>query len=148
MDTSRRSTDTQSLFIEVHAMSDTKVLYSAVILDSESKDKLVSALLPVLPKDWKVYAHHMTIVFGKGLDDKSEIGKSVALKVTETGVSNEAIAVRVEGYPTSNKIPHVTVAVNTAEGGESHHSNQIENWNALDLDEALVLSGVVTEIKQ
>ena len=50
-----------------------KVLYSAVVIDKESKDKLMNALASKLPEGWKVFAHHMTIVFGKGLEDKSEI---------------------------------------------------------------------------
>lgn len=101
-------------------------MYSAVVLDNESKDKLVNALSKKLPEGWTVFAHHMTISFGKGLDDKSEIGKSVTLVVTELGLSDKAMAVKVEGYPTNNKIPHVTVAVNTANGGKPFNSNQIK----------------------
>ena len=125
-----------------------KVLYSAVVLDNESKDKLVNALSKKLPEGWTVFAHHMTISFGKGLDDKSEIGKSVTLVVTELGLSDKAMAVKVEGYPTNNKIPHVTVAVNTANGGKPFNSNQIKEWAVLDLVEILELHGVVTEVKQ
>ena len=123
-----------------------KVLYSAVVIDKESKDKLMNALASKLPEGWKVFAHHMTIVFGKGLEDKSEIGKTVTLTATELGLSDKAMAVKVEGYHTNNKIPHVTVAVNTAEGGKPFNSNQIKDWHSLD--ETLELHGVVTEIKQ
>ena len=125
-----------------------KVLYSAVVLDDESKNKLIAALQSKLPEGWTVYAHHMTIVFGKGLEDKSEIGKSVTLLATELGLSNKAMAVKVEGYPTNNKIPHITVAVNTADGGKPYNSNQIKEWQGLELTETLELRGVVTEIKQ
>ena len=123
-----------------------KVLYSAVVIDKESKDKLMNARASKLPEGWKVFAHHMTIVFGKGLEDKSEIGKTVTLTATELGLSDKAMAVKVEGYHTNNKIPHVTVAVNTAEGGKPFNSNQIKDWHSLD--ETLELHGVVTEIKQ
>ena len=123
-----------------------KVLYSAVVIDKESKNKLINALSSKLPEGWKVFAHHMTIVFGKGLEDKSEIGKTVTLTATELGLSDKAMAVKVEGYHTNNKIPHVTVAVNTAEGGKPFNSNQIKDWHSLD--ETLELHGVVTEIKQ
>ena len=123
-----------------------KVLYSAVVIDKESKNKLINALASKLPEGWKVFAHHMTIVFGKGLEDKSEIGKTVTLTATELGLSDKAMAVKVEGYHTNNKIPHVTVAVNTAEGGKPFNSNQIKDWHSLD--ETLELHGVVTEIKQ
>ncbi len=125
-----------------------KVLYSEVVLDNESKNKLISTLQSKLPEGWDIFAHHMTIVFGKGLDDKSEVGKSVTLVVTELGLSEKAMAVKVEGYATNNKIPHITVAVNTANGGKPFNSNQIKNWSSLDLSQALELNGVVTEITQ
>ena len=129
-------------------MSDNKnkVLYSAVVIDKESKDKLMNALSSKLPEGWTVFAHHMTIVFGKGLDDKSEIGKAVTLTATELGLSDKAMAVKVEGYHTNNKIPHITIAVNTDDGGKPFNSNQIKDWYGLD--ETLELHGVVAEITQ
>tara|TARA_R110000796_G_scaffold248124_2_gene374572 strand:- start:18711 stop:19847 length:1137 start_codon:yes stop_codon:yes gene_type:complete len=120
-----------------------KVLYSAVVLDGESTDKLLNSLQ--IPEGWKPFAHHMTIVFGKGLDDKNEIGKTVTLTATKIGVSNLAMAVNVVGYPSANDIPHVTVAVNVAEGGKPYNSNQITNWSPLN--PPIKLSGVVQEIK-
>ena len=131
-------------------MSDNKnkVLYSAVVLDSESKERLINTLSSKIPEGWVIYAHHMTIAFGKGLDDKSQIGKSVSLLVTDLGLSDLALAVKAEGYPTNNKIPHITIAVNKAEGGKPFNSNQIKNWSSLGLGDTLVLNGVVTEVTQ
>jgi len=120
-----------------------KILYAAVVLDNESKNKLLNSL--EIPEGWKAFAHHMTIVFGKGLDDKNEVGRTVYLKATEVGYSNLAMAVKVIGYPSTNDIPHITVAVNVAEGGKPFLSNKITDWKTLD--SPIHLSGVVEELK-
>ena len=122
-----------------------RVLYSAVVLDKDSQNKLLNSFK--IPEGWQSYAYHMTIVFGKGLEDKSEIGKKVELTATELGISDMAMAVKVEGYPSANEIPHITIAVNVNEGGKPYDSNKINNWGKLDLGYTLKLYGKVTEIK-
>lgn len=122
-----------------------KVLYSAVVLNKESQSKLLEQF--PAPEGWRKIAHHMTIVFGKGLDDKSEVGTEVELTVTELGISDMAMAVKVEGYPSANKIPHITIAVNDKEGGKPVMSNDITNWGKVDLGYTLNLYGIVTEVK-
>jgi len=124
-----------------------RVLYSAVVIDEKSKAVLFTALATKIPQDWKVFAHHMTIVFGKGLPEelKGDLGKTVTLSATEVGVSDMAIAVKVSGYPSSNDTPHITIAVNTAEGGKPFMSNKITNWETVGAP--ITLTGVVTEIK-
>jgi len=79
------------------------------------------------------------------LDDKNEVGRTVYLKATEVGYSNLAMAVKVIGYPSTNDIPHITVAVNVAEGGKPFLSNKITDWKTLD--SPIHLSGVVEELK-
>jgi predicted kinase len=126
---------------------ESRVLYAAVVLDKESQSSLLSQFASKLPEGWENIAHHMTIVFGRGLDDKNEIGKEVELTVTELGISDVAMAVKVEGYPSANDIPHITVAVNEAGGGKPFMSNKITNWDKVDLGYKLKLYGIVTEIK-
>lgn len=110
---------------------DSNIQYSAVVLNQLSHDNLVNHPYPVeIPSDWKIYAHHMTIVFGKGLDDKKEIGKEVVLHVTHVGKSDMAMAVRVSGYPSKNAIPHITLAINP-NGGKPVMSNQITDWQEI-----------------
>jgi hypothetical protein len=41
-----------------------------------------------------------------------------------------AVAVRVEGFPSKNKIPHVTLAVNP-EGGKPFMSTRLKNGKIL-----------------
>ena len=56
-----------------------------------------------------------------------------------------AIAVKVDGYPSKNPIPHITLAVNRAQGGKPVMSNDIKNWEKFEGE--LTLSGKVVEKK-
>lgn len=130
-----------------------KVLYSAVVLDKGSQLKLIRSLEGYIPSNWKIFAHHMTIVFGQGLPEniKDMEGEKVNLKVSEVGMSDMAMAVKVSGFYSKNDIPHVTVAVNVDEGGKPFMSNKITNWKPLsefNITSDLILSGIVTEIKK
>jgi hypothetical protein len=89
----------------------------------------------------------MTINFGKGLPDelKPHLGTSVLIRATEVGISDKAMAVKVEGYHSDNDLPHVTVAVNVNDGGKPVMSNQITDWKKMD--SYINLIGVVTENK-
>ena len=97
----------------------------------------------LIPEGWKVIAHHMTINLGE-LKDKSNVGEEVVLTVTDVGLSNMAMAVKVSGYPSKNENPHITIAVNP-DGGKPAMSNQITNWRPV---KKVMLNGVVTEIKK
>lgn len=123
-----------------------KVLYSAVVLDTKSRSKLLAALGHHIPKDWKVIAHHMTIAFGKPFPEelKNFIDANCELRAVAIGKSELAIAVKVDGFPSDNKIPHITLAVNEAAGGKPVYSNAIENW--VELDNYINLSGIGREI--
>lgn len=124
------------------------ILYSAVVLDPESHKKLINLINDFfILDDWKILAHHMTITFGKGLPDnlKNRLGDKVTLKAIEFGQSDKAIAVKVEGFPSDNIIPHITIAVNTGIGAKPVDSNSITNW--VPLKEPINLTGTITEIK-
>jgi len=118
-----------------------------VVLDKTSTGKLLTAVHHNAPEDWKTFAHHMTINFGKGLTGElvDDLGKTVTLRAVAVGKSDMAMAVKVEGYHSDNAIPHVTMAVNVADGGKPVMSNQITNWK--NLDSYINLNGVVTENK-
>lgn len=119
-----------------------KVLYSAVVLDEQSHDLLLNVFNDVIPEGWKTFAHHMTIAFGKGVDNPEDLGTVATLKVVELGISDMAIAVRVEGYPSKNAIPHITLAINP-NGGKPVMSNQITDWKPI---KSFEISGTVTNI--
>jgi predicted kinase len=123
------------------------ILYSAVVLDEESHNKLVKIFKSDIPDGWAPIAHHMTIAFGKPAPKKEDIGKEVELKITKLGKSDMAVAVQVEGYPSNNKIPHITLAVNP-DGGKAVMSNDIENWSDYKGNKELIVRGIVTNIKK
>lgn len=119
------------------------ISYSCVLLDQASKTALLEADLPIaIPTDWKIFAHHMTINLGK-LKDKSELGKEVILQVIGVGISDMAMAVKVNGFHSKNAIPHITIAINP-DGGKPVMSNNITKWQDV---KPFFITGVVTEIK-
>lgn len=123
---------------------ETNVLYSAVVLDGGSRASLLARVENEIPQGWDVIAHHMTIAFGKPVPNQEDLDKDVTLTVTELGLSDMAMAVRVEGYPSKNDIPHITIAVNP-NGGKAVMSNDITEWIKL---KPFNISGKVTEIKK
>jgi hypothetical protein len=66
------------------------------------------------------------------------------LEVNGFGFNNQVIAVRVSGYFTTNKNPHITIAVNRANGGKPVMSNAIANWHDMA---PFKISGTVQELK-
>jgi len=121
-----------------------------LVLDANSKNKLITALGNLIPDGWKLYAHHMTINFGKGLSDelRGDLGQTKSLTATAVGLSDMAMAVHVVGYHSDNKIPHITVAVNVEGGGKPVMSNDIPMWKTLEDNYNITpikLSGVVVE---
>lgn len=129
-----------------------KILYSAVVLTKESHGKLLNSLTNVIPDDWKTFAHHMTIVFGQGLPEDliKYNGMKVKLTAKEFGLSDMAMAVKVDGFHSNNEIPHITVAVNVNAGGKPFMSNKINDWKPLNQVAGvshIELEGVVEEVK-
>jgi len=123
---------------------DSDILYSGVVLDEKSKGLLLQAFSDLIPKGWNIYVHHMTIAFGKGVENKADLGKEVDLTVTKIGVSDVAIAAGVEGYPSKSVIPHITIAINP-DGGKPVMSNDISDWKSV---ENFKIRGVVTNVKK
>lgn len=122
-----------------------KTKFASLVLDEKSKSKLLAAVGYLVPDGWKVYAHHMTINFGKGLSDelKGDLGEDKQIRATAIGKSDKALAVKVEGYHSDNAIPHVTIAINVNEGGKPVMSNDITDWEPLE--NYIKLNGKVTE---
>ena len=138
------------------------VSYSAVVIDEESKAKLMKAAQEIgIPEGFvhqtkagKPLPHHMTIKMGglfhkKPSKDYSQIydvGEVVKMKVVSIGLDENAMAAEVElpeGKKSKNKIPHVTIAI--PEGGKPFLSNKIpmENWQSITPFE---ISGTVKEV--
>ena len=118
------------------------ISYSAVVLDHDTSELLLNKFDDEIPDGWKKYAHHMTIALGKAVEDENLLGSIQTLIVTQIGKSDMAIAVRVEGFPSKNKIPHITLAVNP-DGGKPFMSNKIEEWEDIEQFE---ITGEVSNI--
>jgi hypothetical protein len=131
--------------LEAKSMHSQK-LFASLVLDNGSKNKLLDSVSKYIPEGWKVIAHHMTINFGKGLpqDLKGDLGKTKTITATEIGISEMAIAVKVNGYHSDNTIPHITIAINP-NGGKPVMSNDITDWQPLE--SPISLSGIVSEEK-
>lgn len=119
------------------------ILYSAVVLDTASRTKLLDMVGNNIPEGWVPIAHHMTINLGP-LKDKADIGKEITLTVTEVGISDMAVAVKVDGYATKNDVAHITLAVNP-EGGKPAMSKDITKYQSI---KTFMIKGVVTEISR
>jgi len=117
-------------------------MFSAVILKPKSQKRLIKAFESYAPEGWRYYAHHMTIVFNETLPIPEDLEKNVELTVTHIGFSLKAIAFKVSGYPSKNKIPHITLAV--ARDSKPYLSNMIEDWYSI---EPVKVNGVVAETK-
>ena len=72
----------------------------------------------------------------------TSLERKVTFLEAKVGVSEDAIAVKVDGYPSSNKIPHVTIAI--PKDGKPFHSNLITDWRPVD--EEIIIKGKVREI--
>lgn len=120
--------------------------YTALVLDEESHAKLVSQF--VVPSDWQKICHHMTINLGDAEAGPAAhlVGQEFEVTATTFGQDDRVVAVGVEtSVPSSNKIKHITVAVNVNGGGKAKHSNELTNWTALA--QPLVLRGVIQVVR-
>lgn len=122
-----------------------KVLYSAVVLDGRSKQRLIQRFQDQIPEGWEIIAHHMTINLGP-INSKFQkfIGMKVELSVNDIAIDNKVLAVGVSGFESLNAKPHITIAVNRQGGGKPKDSNNLMNWQKLKVP--LLVTGKVTEI--
>ena len=116
-------------------------IYFGVFLDADESERVYNIInsLPGIdiPDNWRKYTDHMTIIY----NNKSEIaqawakataprvGEDVLLKATHVGVSDKAIAIRVNGEMSANAIPHITIACSPT--GKPVDSNKITNWREI-----------------
>ena len=117
-------------------------IYFGVFLDADESERVYNIINSLhgidIPDDWRKYTGHMTIIY----NNKSEIaqawakataprvGEGVLLKATHVGVSDKAIAIRVNGEMSANAIPHITIACSPT--GKPVDSNKITNWREID----------------
>ena len=133
----------------------TPIVYSSIVLDSYSKDLLLSKFIynDSIYSSWIKICDHMTICLG-GLPEHIKrywLDEEVTLTVTEFGTSDKAVAVKVTGFFNIDKpeltdgpsFPHITLAINPIDAKPAD-SNRIVDWQIID---PLIVKGIVTEIK-
>lgn len=124
-------------------------MYSAVVLNEESRERLLNALgnrIPACHTD--VIAHHMTICMGPmPAHMKHLIGTERHLIATHFAINDKvcAVALGADLY-TVNKVPHITIAVNREAGGKPKDSNDFKHSDWLPLKDCIELVGTFEEV--
>lgn len=126
-------------------------IYFGIFINDQSKQDILNLLKEnnvTIPKDWKIINHHMTIAFNNKSDEAIQLFNLYADKFNSTesltidaiGISNEAIAVRVQyNEPIANKIPHITVAI--PQNGKPVNSNYIKDW--FPIKNNITINGII-----
>lgn len=114
-------------------------VYYGVFFSTDTKRFLIERAKDIvdIPKDWKVYGDHMTIIFNDGTEEKNNqakvldnvLGWKQNLRIVSIGISEEAIAFGISNYKTQNEHSHITIAV--APGSKPVKSNEIKNWTPI-----------------
>lgn len=121
--------------------------YTAIKLDDDSH----KALAQLAPQDWKVFAHHMTIIpptlqqtEPRYNYSKYPIGSEITFEAVAMAKNDKVIAVQIKtDVPTKNKIPHVTIATNN--GGKAMDSNNFGEEDFKPM-KPIKLKGTIEEI--
>ena len=126
-------------------------IYLGIFIDEKSKQDILNLLKENdvnIPQDWKIINHHMTIAFNDKSEDaqklfdfyQDDVNSNLSVQVDAIGISDDAIAVRVQFYgPIANKIPHITVAI--PQNGKPVNSNYIQNW--FNVKNKIVVNGII-----
>ena len=123
------------------------ISYSAVVLDKQSRERLINRFKSVIPEDWSVIADHMTINLGEiDPEYKKYLGLAVRLTVNDIAMDDKVIAIGVSsGINAHNPKAHITLAVNRTNGGKPVMSNNLTNWEKLR--RPLLLRGKITQVE-
>lgn len=129
--------------------------YYGLFIDKETHDKLIDVLVDyhwigTLNDSEKEYLDHCTLLHKSQEKDSIKnfcelcLGANFIVRVTGIGISNKALAFKVEipGVPCANKIPHITIC--TFNGGKPVDSNNITKW--YDLDEPIKIETTLKRV--
>ena len=120
-------------------------MYVALVLDEESQKILYAEVKHLIPENFSILCHHMTINMG---DEKKSpaahmIGQSCELQAVSFAKDDKVCAVGVQSkVPSTNERKHVTIAVNNKDGGKPYFSNKLETW--VPFDKVIELKGKIT----
>lgn len=124
-------------------------MYTALVLDELSRNILMAHFNDQIPIDWDVKCHHMTINLNSAETGPASaiVGQEFELIVMSLGKNDKVMAVGVNTtVPSTNLVKHITLAVNTRQGGKPKDSNLIANWASLPPVLNLKLKGTIAEL--
>lgn len=134
-------------------------MYTALVLDKQHQSYILALKETIAHaacfhkasvKDWKDYAHHMTLNMGgfdKGENPKEVLGEHFTVKCDAVGCNGKCLALRVSdtsGLISVNDVPHITVAVDVENGAKPFMSNEITEW--IPVNTPFYVSGIVQEL--
>lgn len=117
-----------------------RAIYFGIFLDLQSTALLAGMMKELVPLGWDFKCARCTLAFGDpaSMPEVKEfiaakLGSTVTMRIKTLGVSDDAIAVGVEGdFKSMFDMPHIPVAV--PPGGHSKNSNSILKWEAFRPD--------------
>lgn len=129
-------------------------MYTAIVLTAESRNLLLQKLAKFIPHDWEKKAHHFTIHMGRLKDSPAkdfDLNSVIDMTIETVAKDGLVMAVGISSViPSSNKIKHITMAVNRAAGGKPVFSNKLTNWvpmkQAADCD-PFTIYGTLKEVE-
>ena len=120
--------------------------YFGLFLDTETKNRLMDMLTDNIDYNIalgvadKIFIDHCTLLHKFQLEGneklqsylESNLGKPISIKLVAVGVSDKAMAFKVEGVNNicANEVPHITIA--TFRGGNPVDSNRIIYWKHIE----------------
>jgi len=122
-----------------------KAIYSAVFLTEGGERDLLNWWTSGMKKQLleRRFHHHMTIKFRPGHDEVTslDLGANVTLKVVGYANDENGQAIAVEGFASSNDIPHITIS--TSLETSPVYSNELLNRDFVPLEGGPEIKGVV-----
>lgn len=125
-------------------------MYTALVLTQASQTRLLAVFRDIIPVDWTIYCHHMTINMGNVasgplVNSNFQLGENATVTAIGYACDQKVMAVSVESnIPSVNKQKHITIAVNHKEGGKPFYSNKLTNWESIT---PLILHGTIEEVQ-
>ena len=120
--------------------------YFGLFLSTNTKNVLMDGLTDSIDYNIalgvadRIFIDHCTLLHKSQLEGNEELqsylesnlGKSISIKLVAVGVSDKAMAFKVEGVDNicANEVPHITIA--TFRGGNPVDSNKIINWTCIE----------------
>lgn len=120
--------------------------YYGLFLDTDTKNMLMDTLTDNIDYNIalgvadRIFIDHCTLLHKSQLDNnenlqsylESSLGKSMSIRLVAVGISDKAMAFKVEEVDNicANEVPHITIA--TFRGGNPVDSNKITNWRYIE----------------